>query len=727
MLCAGTCRIFLEDLRMVFNGGGEEGEKEGSVQPLCRAPVVGSGEVERREEILREVEARCALLPGEQCLPWATEDLGTCGFASNPNRTRYFCSQAKDPKPACCNYFEGIQSNGTLPAASPTGSRPTTESPSFSNTEFSLFSLKGVPLIATLCAVGVFVLGILLFILHVVFVRQAKKQGDKSGEEMSGGGRSRIWKAFASNVSDATTLGNGQRGEEGSVDEERGQTRRFSFEASGRQSVEIEGHGISSGNIPGKMDDNGESDVPPQPPVKVNKLRAIPPGWMSSTAHGTQNFAHLEQKADYWKRGPPQPQNDKDIIKPSTSLSAVNRPVILPVSEDAADKILPENPTTETTLVPINPVVEPEDLPTTQTIPPSNTPLADLSSCSHPPTPIEEGFITALDTPPQNPPPTHSPLPPTNLAAPPAPPLPLFPSLRTRVSVPPQPHHPTTTKSSRSSFISTRKPLSGLFRTPSTRSDSLKGWTSGSADESLQVNNVFFVSEAFKGREKDELDLGVGDMVVVCKVYEDGWAVGVNKSTEKLGVFPPSSSSTSARYFAATGVDDEVLVVVSAPASVPLSLGSCGVGVARSGDDDFIRIWCDLVESPELVEDDDDDDDVRGGIGGFNLIWRGGDEDLEIGFEVVLSAMLDGELRAEGREDGAAVEPPDEERRSARSSEGRGRFVARDGGGGGGRCGRSNPEFGFKDALCTLANDVNPDVAGEGFALFCDNGGGGGF
>jgi hypothetical protein len=47
-----------------------------------------------------------------------------------------------------------------------------------------------------------------------------------------------------------------------------------------------------------------------------------------------------------------------------------------------------------------------------------------------------------------------------------------------------------------------------------------------------------FVTNEYEARHPDELTLKEGDQILITKVYEDGWGVGRNISTNEKGVFP---------------------------------------------------------------------------------------------------------------------------------------------------------------------------------------------
>jgi hypothetical protein len=65
------------------------------------------------------------------------------------------------------------------------------------------------------------------------------------------------------------------------------------------------------------------------------------------------------------------------------------------------------------------------------------------------------------------------------------------------------------------------------------RQDSLCASLSSSQD------SIFWeVNQAHTPKLEDEIELKVGDMVVVKEVFDDGWASGLNLTTEKAGSFP---------------------------------------------------------------------------------------------------------------------------------------------------------------------------------------------
>jgi hypothetical protein len=46
------------------------------------------------------------------------------------------------------------------------------------------------------------------------------------------------------------------------------------------------------------------------------------------------------------------------------------------------------------------------------------------------------------------------------------------------------------------------------------------------------------VTHAYEATLQDELVLNVGDKVYIVKEFDDGWALGIHKETEKEGAFP---------------------------------------------------------------------------------------------------------------------------------------------------------------------------------------------
>ncbi|KAJ3290503.1 hypothetical protein HK104_006724 [Borealophlyctis nickersoniae] len=74
----------------------------------------------------------------------------------------------------------------------------------------------------------------------------------------------------------------------------------------------------------------------------------------------------------------------------------------------------------------------------------------------------------------------------------------------------------------------------------SVRSDSY-GMHAALDQEDMPQMPVFYkaiATEGYEGEEDDEVAIGVGDVVCVYRVFEDGWGWGVNSSTGKKGVFP---------------------------------------------------------------------------------------------------------------------------------------------------------------------------------------------
>ncbi|KAI9141758.1 hypothetical protein BKA69DRAFT_1021429, partial [Paraphysoderma sedebokerense] len=50
---------------------------------------------------------------------------------------------------------------------------------------------------------------------------------------------------------------------------------------------------------------------------------------------------------------------------------------------------------------------------------------------------------------------------------------------------------------------------------------------------------TFTVTHIYRRALDDELDLDIGDMVLIVDVYDDGWAYGQNMTkSSKAGVFP---------------------------------------------------------------------------------------------------------------------------------------------------------------------------------------------
>ncbi|KAJ3218451.1 hypothetical protein HDU67_005547 [Dinochytrium kinnereticum] len=56
--------------------------------------------------------------------------------------------------------------------------------------------------------------------------------------------------------------------------------------------------------------------------------------------------------------------------------------------------------------------------------------------------------------------------------------------------------------------------------------------------------HLAIVMEGFEGVEADEMSLRAGDVVQVHKLFEDGWAFGVNRSTRAQGMFPVVTLAT---------------------------------------------------------------------------------------------------------------------------------------------------------------------------------------
>ncbi|KAJ3079864.1 hypothetical protein HK102_003464, partial [Quaeritorhiza haematococci] len=76
----------------------------------------------------------------------------------------------------------------------------------------------------------------------------------------------------------------------------------------------------------------------------------------------------------------------------------------------------------------------------------------------------------------------------------------------------------------------------------STRSDSMSATTTiCGADEDAPELPTFYralVTESYDAIEGDEMNLHIGDVVMVYKIFEDGWGWGVNSATHQKGVFP---------------------------------------------------------------------------------------------------------------------------------------------------------------------------------------------